>query len=70
MMVRHGFRTREGGDLPVDTCGECKGETYQVPAGTWLHWATLGEGCPIAASEGQESALAGFGEVSTGEAAS
>lgn len=57
MMVRHGFRTREGGDLPVGVCGKCKGETYQVPAGTWLHWGSLGEACVSGLSDGQERAI-------------
>ncbi len=53
-IVRHHFRTREAGDLPVGKCGQCGSETYQVPAGAWLHWATLGAGCPLAVSESQE----------------
>lgn len=57
-MVRNGFRTREAGDLPTGVCGTCKGETYRVPAGMWLHWTTLTESCPVAverAGEGTEN---------------
>lgn len=56
-IVRHHFRTRENGDLPIGTCGDCGRETYQVPAGVWLHWSTLTGSCPvIAVSEGREGA--------------
>jgi hypothetical protein len=64
--VRHGFRTRERGDLPTGTCGQCKGETYRVPAGTWLHWVSLGVDCPGSLSNGQEGAISVSGDSTTG----
>lgn len=64
-IARHGFRTREEGDLPTGSCDVCEGMTYQVPAGTWLHWSTLTTECqavPAAValerpSDGQEGAI-------------
>jgi hypothetical protein len=64
MMVRHGFRTREGkGEerLPIGQCEKCKGETYRVPAGSWLHWCTLTTSCPEVLVAEQDSADSGHG---------
>ncbi len=47
---RERFRLRKDGTLEVGRCSACRGETYRVDAGTWLHWTTLGEACPSDAS--------------------
>lgn len=67
---RGGFRTREDGTLPMGECGQCKGETYQVPAGDWLHWATLGVDCPKDGSTGQEGAILAADGLTIGEGVS
>lgn len=66
-MVRHGFRTRERGDLPTRDCGQCGQEQYRVPEGAWLHWGSLGVDCPKQGSEGQEGAISVSGDSTTGE---
>ena len=56
-----GFKTREEGTLACGKCGQCGGEAYRVPEGSWLHWATLTEACPTregASSEGRGNDLA------------
>lgn len=69
-MVRASFRTREDGTLPTRDCGGCGRLTYQVPAGTWLHWGTLVEPCLEGVSGGQEGAMLAEDGTSTGEAVS
>lgn len=49
--VRDRFRTREEWTLETKPCALCSGLLYVVPEGMWLHWSTLGEGCPRSASE-------------------
>lgn len=44
-IIRHGFRTREDGTLPIRDCPACGQKTYTVPAGGWRHWGTLAEAC-------------------------
>lgn len=49
--VRSEFRTRENGTLTTRTCDQCGKVVYAVPAGAWLHWGSLEEGCPREGTE-------------------